>query len=70
MGLPIFYAIRQGHVQNVWWLLSHGADARVEGRGGATALRVAEQTGIGELIAKQALERAGSASDIGVVTRD
>ncbi|KAF6225512.1 hypothetical protein HO133_009512 [Letharia lupina] len=62
VGPPLFYAIRQGQVQKVRWLLAHGADARVEGRGGATALRMAEQTGMGDVIAmvKEALERVGS----------
>ena len=60
VGPPLFYAIRQGQVEKVRWLLGHGADPRVEAKGGATALRMAEQTGLGEMIGliKEALERA------------
>ena len=50
VGPPLFYAIRQAQVEKVWWLLRHGADPRVEGRGGATALLMAEQTGLQEMV--------------------
>lgn len=61
VGPPLFYAIRQGQVEKVRWLLGHGADPRVEAKGGATALRMAEQTGLGEVIGlvRKALEKAG-----------
>lgn len=61
VGPPLLYAIRQGQAEKVRWLLGHGADARVEGRGGATALRMAQQTGMGEVVAmvEEALGRDG-----------
>ncbi len=61
VGPPLFYAIRQGQVWKARWLLGHGADARIEGRGGATALRLAEQMGLGEMVdlVKTALQRGG-----------
>ena len=61
VGPPLFYAIRQGQVEKVRWLLGHGADPRVEGRGGATALRLSEQTGMEELqrLVREALQRGG-----------
>lgn len=59
VGSPMFYAIRQGQVEKVRWLLGHGADPRLEGKGGATALGMAEQTEMEELIriVKEALEK-------------
>ena len=59
VGPPLLYAIRQGQVEKVRWLLGHGADPRVEGRGGATALGMAEQTEMEDLIrlVKEGLER-------------
>lgn len=42
VGPPLLYAVRQGQVRRAKWLLGHGADARIEGSGGATALRLAE----------------------------
>lgn len=59
VGPPLFYAIRQGQLEKVRWLLGHGADPRVEGRGGATVLRMAEQTGMEELAreVRKALQR-------------
>ena len=61
VGPPLFYAVRQGQVEKVRWLLGHGADPRVEGRGGRTALAMAEQTGLEEVVrlVREALERAG-----------
>ncbi len=50
VGPPLLYAVRQGQVEKVRWLLGHGADARVEGRGGATALGMAERTGLEEVV--------------------
>lgn len=60
VGPPLFYAIRQGQVEKVRWLLGHGADPRVQGRGGATALRMAEQTGVEEVVrlVREALQRS------------
>lgn len=39
VGPSLFYAIRQGQVENVRWLLEPGADVRVEGSGGGGGLR-------------------------------
>lgn len=50
VGPPLLYAIRQGQVEEMRWLLGHGIDPRVEGRGGATALRMSEQTGMDEVV--------------------
>lgn len=50
MGLPLIYAIRQGKVEEMRWLLGHRVDPRVEGRGGATALRMSQQTGMDEVV--------------------
>lgn len=60
VGPPLFYAISQGQVEKARWLLRHGADPRVDGRGGVTALQMSEQTGMDEVVrlVKEALERA------------
>ena len=59
VGPPLLYAVRQGQLEKVRWLLGHGADPRVEGSGGATALQMSERTGIEELVSlvRQALRK-------------
>ena len=50
-GTPLLCAIRERMIQRVEFLLSKGADVRVTGRGGVTALQLAKQTGREDLIA-------------------
>lgn len=51
LGTPLHYAIREKMTERVKFLLMRGSNVNVAGRGGITALMLAQQTGKEELIA-------------------
>lgn len=51
LGTPLHYAIRERTVERVKFLLMKGSDVKAAGQGGVTAMALAKQTGIEELVA-------------------